>query len=70
MVSFKCWRLGQNFYVKIVGDEFLTVTNLVNQIVDATGMRTDKIKPSGNQYVAFLSSGESEGVGADSRFSR
>ena|GEM_PF-3343809 len=53
---------NSNSYVKIVADEFDQLTNLVNQIVDVTGLQTDRIKPDRGQYVAFLSSGDSVGV--------
>ncbi len=60
---------SQSVYVKIVGNEFQTVTDLVNQIIQATGLSTDKIKPSNGQVVAFLSNGDSGRIG-DNRFSR
>jgi hypothetical protein len=54
--------MSEDIYVKVVADQFLTVADLVNQITDATGLQTDRIKPDRGQYVAFLSSGDSVGV--------
>jgi hypothetical protein len=56
--------MSESVYIKIVADQFSTVSNLVNQISDATGLQADRIKPDRGQFVAFLS-GVNERVGVN-----